>query len=65
MYTLRQARKLRDKTQGEMAEFLGVCRTTYCSLEKDPEQATVAEAKKISQFLDIPVDQIFFATNST
>lgn len=65
MYTLRQARVLKGKTQVEMAGFIGVCRDTYRAIEAEPERATISQAKQISVALDIPVDQIFFGLSST
>lgn len=48
-----------------MAEKLGVSRDTYRKIEMSPEDATVAIAKKISEVVGIPIDQIFFADLST
>lgn len=64
-YTVKQARRLADKTQAEMAKYLGVSRDTYRKIELFPEQATVKQAQDISAITKIPVDQIFFAGNST
>ena len=65
LYTVKQARRLADKTQAEMAALLGVSRDTYRKIEMFPEQATVAQARNISIITKIPVDQIFFAADST
>ncbi len=59
--TLKQARKIRDKSQKEMAKILDVNIQTYRKLEKKPDMATIAQAKQISKFLDVPYDEIFFA----
>lgn len=59
-YTLKQARTLREKTQAEMAIALGVCRDTYRSIEANPEQATIQQAKQICNFLNMRLDDIFF-----
>ena len=48
-----------------MAEKLGISRDTYRKIEQSPEDATVATAKKISEVVGIPIDQIFFAKMST
>mgnify|MGYP003315178887 CR=1 FL=1 len=61
LLTLRQARKAREKTQKEVADYIGVDRTTYIKLEENPEKMTIAQAKKVSEFLDINYDMIFFA----
>ena len=51
--------------QREMAEKLGISRDTYRKIEQSPEDATVATAKRISEVVGIPIDQIFFASAST
>lgn len=65
MFTLKQARMLSGKTQNQMADSIGVCRDTYRAIEAEPERATIAQAKKISLVLGLPVDQIFFGFDST
>lgn len=59
-YTVKQARLLAGVTQQEMADALGVHRSTYIKMESDPEEITVGQAKKISEVTGIPVDNIFF-----
>ena len=58
--TLRQARRLQDKTQDEMAALLKIHVTTYRRIEEKPESATIEQAKKISEYLKVPYDDIFF-----
>lgn len=65
MYTVKQARMLKGKTQAEMADCLGVCRDTYRAIEQNPDRATVKQAKAISAFLGLDIEQIFFDKNST
>lgn len=65
MYTVKQARMLKGKTQAEMADCLGVCRDTYRAIEQNPDRATVKQAKAISEFLDMDMEQIFFDKVST
>lgn len=64
-YTIKQARVLNDFTQAEMAQKIGVCRSTYIKIERNPNLATVEQAKKISEVTGIPVNNIFFVSNST
>lgn len=59
-FSVKQARQYAGYTQREMAEKLGVSRDTYRKIELSPEKASVALAKKISEVVDIPIDQIFF-----
>ena len=61
-YTLKQARNLLGKTQAEMAAELGLCRDTYRSIEANPEQATIQQAKKICIILNMKLEDIFFGS---
>lgn len=63
-YTLRQARRLSEKTQREVAAAIGVCQHTYIRIEKEPERATIKQGEQISNFLGIPRDAIYFGRNS-
>lgn len=65
MYTIKQARLLSGKTQQTMANLMGIDRNTYRKIEKNPDKATIRQAKDISMITRIPVDQIFFASQST
>jgi DNA-binding XRE family transcriptional regulator len=58
--TLEQIRVLRGKSQEQMADILGVHVQTYRKIEKNPEEATIAQAKIISQELDWEYNAIFF-----
>lgn len=58
-YTIKQARRLSEKTQVEMAQLLGISRDTYRKIELNPDSATIAQARAISLILKIPVNQIF------
>ena len=59
--TLKQSRLIKEKTQDEMAQILGVHVQTYRKLEENPENVTIGQAKKISSFLEISYNDIFFA----
>lgn len=62
---LKQARLLADIKQDEMAKALGVSRYIYMKLEKNPDLATIAQAKAISDILKVSYDEIFFGRCST
>ena len=64
LLNLRQARRIRDKTQDEMANLLNVHVQTYRKIEENPSEATIEQAKKISEFLQVPYDEIFFCRES-
>lgn len=59
--SLKQIRLVREKTQDEMAEKLGVHVQTYRKLEENPDEVTIKQAKIISEFLGVSYDHIFFA----
>lgn len=59
--TLKQTRLIKEKTQDDMAQMLGVHVQTYRKLEENPENITIGQAKKISSFLGISYNDIFFA----
>lgn len=59
--TLKQTRLVKEKTQSEMAEMLGIHVDTYRKLEENPENTTIKQAKMISSFLGVSYNDIFFA----
>lgn len=63
--TLKQARRLADKSQRDVANHLGVCVDTYRALERNPEKVTVEQAKKISDYFGMSHNLIFFGNSST
>lgn len=63
--SLKQIRLVREKTQDEMAEKLGVHVQTYRKLEENPDEVTIKQAKIISEFLGVSYDDIFLPSNST
>ena len=63
-YTVRQARRLAEKSQIQSANAIGVCEHTYRKIERNPELATVKQAKDLASFFGIPYDSISFTNNS-
>ena len=59
--SLKHLRLINEKTQDDMAKLLEVHVQTYRKIEENPEIATVKQAKLISEYLGVPVDEIFFA----
>nr|DAN45816.1 MAG TPA: Helix-turn-helix XRE-family like protein [Caudoviricetes sp.]DAR67617.1 MAG TPA: Helix-turn-helix XRE-family like protein [Caudoviricetes sp.]DAT02688.1 MAG TPA: Helix-turn-helix XRE-family like protein [Caudoviricetes sp.] len=59
--SLKAARITAGMTQDEVAELLGVHVQTYRKLEENPNLATIEQAKKLSDRLNVPYDDIFFA----
>lgn len=64
-YTVRQARMFAGHTQQYMADKLEIHRSTYIKLEENPDDITVGQARVISRETGIPIDDIFFAQEST
>lgn len=58
--SLRQLRRMREKSQEDLAEMLHIHVQTYRKIERNPNLATIEQAKKIAGFLDFPYDDIFF-----
>jgi len=63
-YTVKQARRLAEKSQRESAKAIGVCEHTYRKIEHNPEIATVKQAQELASFFNIPYDAISFVSNS-
>jgi DNA-binding XRE family transcriptional regulator len=57
--TVKQARLLKEKTQRQMATDLGLHVDTYRKIERNPDAATVGQAKRISEITGIPYNDIF------
>lgn len=63
-YTVKQARRIAEKSQTDAAKAIGVCLSTYRKLEEAPENMTIKQAMTAAKFFGIPYDDIFFASNS-
>ena len=61
VYTLRAQKKI---TQEEMAKAVGVTRQTIIAIEKGNYTPSVLLALQISEFFKVPVEKVFFVTNS-
>lgn len=60
---LKEARIAANYTQQEVADYLGISRPTYISMEKNPERITIDEAHKLASMFGVDVNQIFFVSN--
>lgn len=60
-FSLRQARDHAGLTQREVAKGLGIDRSTYIKIEHDPNRATVAQIKKLSEITGIPMASLFLS----
>lgn len=62
---LKQARKLNEYSQQQIADLLGVHVQTYSKWEDNPDIVKVGDAKKLSKIFGISYDDIFFNNHST
>lgn len=62
--TLKAARGLKELTQNEMAEKLGVSTTTYRNYETYKNIMPVTTAMLFSEIVDIPVKELIFFKNN-
>lgn len=58
--TLKAYRMLKGVKQENIAEILGITLTTYSNKETGKTQFSLNEAKKISDYLNVPIEQLFF-----
>lgn len=64
-FTIKQARTHAGLTQEQAAKAIGVCRHRYMKIEKDQNEATVAELNNLSRITGIPIRDFILVTNST
>lgn len=57
---LKALRAEHDYNQQDMADYLGIKRTTYHNKETGKNDFTVSEAKQIAKLFDTSIDDIFF-----
>ena len=62
---LRQARRLKDKTQNEMAELLNMHVQSYRKLEENPDLTTIGQAKKSLIFSAFRTMKFFLVSHSS
>lgn len=61
LYNLQKLRKKHGYTQRDMANLLGLKTiSAYCKKERGYCSFSVEEAKKISDYLGLSIDEIFF-----
>lgn len=65
LLTLKQARLVRELTQEQLASLLGVHVQTYRKIEQNPDEATIKQAKVLSENLGLNYNEIFFGINSS
>jgi transcriptional regulator with XRE-family HTH domain len=63
--SLEEWRRAKGRSQEEMAQCCGVHVNTYRRWETNPGEIRVDKAIAIADFLNIPLDDIFFSSNIT
>jgi len=57
--TIKQHRLIREISQEEMADKIGIHVQTYRAWEEKPEKISIAKAKKIAAVFNISISEIF------
>lgn len=57
---LKAYRKLHDLDQSFLAHMLGISNVTYCRKEKGKSDFTLKEAKLLSNFFGVTIEELFF-----
>lgn len=58
--TLEEWRRVKNISQNQMADLLGIHVNTYRAWEEDPEKIRLSKAVLIAEKLDISMDDILF-----
>ena len=61
---LKIARLRAGLNQQDVADKMGIHVNTYGLMERHPDRMSIGEAKRFSEIVDIPVEDLFFDTNS-
>lgn len=64
MITLKNLRVSNKKTQKEVADFLGIDRTTYVKYEKGQTEPNINNLKKLADYFNVTTDYLIGKSNS-
>lgn len=64
-FSVSEARRFRNLSQKSVAKSLGISRSAYISLEKNPEKMTIERAKRFAEIVNIPIEDIIFLHKSS
>lgn len=64
-FTIKQARNYAGLTQEQTAKAMGICRHRFMKIERDQNEATVAELNSLSRITGIPIRDFNLVENST
>lgn len=59
-YAVHMARMSRNLKQDEVAEMIGVCKRTICSMEKNEGNPKFDVLYRMVRKLDLPLDELFY-----
>lgn len=60
MQTLKQIRTAKGVTKAAIVRHLGISKPTYDEYERHPERMRIETAMALSEFLGVPIEDIFF-----
>lgn len=60
MYSLKELRARKNRTQKQVAADIGVSEQTYCAWEKDISNVAVSKVLAIAQYYGVDIGQIYF-----
>lgn len=58
-YTLKVLRAMRQKTQKQVADDLGITYQTYCAWEQDLTGVAIGKVLKLADYYGVRLDEIF------
>ncbi len=64
MINLRELRLARGKTQKDMAEYLGIDRTTYVKYETGSSEPNIEAINKLADYFSVTTDYLLGKTNN-
>lgn len=64
-FSVPEARRFRNLSQESVAKSLGISRSAYILLERNPEKMTIERAKKFADVVNIPMENIIFLRDNS
>lgn len=61
---IKKLRRLKEKTQKELGDFLGCSEAQISHIENDNRKASIDDIHKIANFFDVPYDYFFPKQNN-
>ena len=64
MKRIREIRESKGVSKAAMCRYLGISKPTYDEYENNPQNMRLSTAQKVADFLNVPLADIFFLSNS-